>query len=136
MHKKRILIGTLGVDQHEVGSRVVSYILRDAGMEVIYIGRFNTPKGIIRTAIEEDASVIGLSCYSWEYLSYVPELIDLLKEEGLNIPVVVGGGILTKSDELKLKEMGVQAVFGPGTPPDRIVQGIEQVIQEVSSETI
>ncbi|GAI11131.1 unnamed protein product [marine sediment metagenome] len=136
MQKKRILIGTLGVDQHEVGSRVVSRILRDAGMEVIYIGRFNTPKSIIKTTIEESVNVIGLSCYSWEYLSYVPELIDLLKKEGIDIPVVVGGGIFTKSDELKLKEIGVQAVFGPGTSSDRIVQGIEQVIQKVSNETI
>ena len=78
MKKVRVLIGMMGMDQHEVGAVAVSRLLRDAGMEIIYLGRFNTPAGIAKISIEEDVDVIGLSCHSWEYLHYVPELLNLL----------------------------------------------------------
>jgi len=116
------------MDQHEVGAVAVSRLLRDAGMEIIYLGRFNTPTGIVKTSIEEDADAIGLSCHSWEYLHYVPELLKMLNDQRLNIPVVIGGSVITPGDSDKLKDMGVAAVFGPSTTNDELVESIQQLV--------
>jgi methylmalonyl-CoA mutase C-terminal domain/subunit len=113
MKPVRVWIGTLGLDQHEVGATAVARLLRDAGMEVIYAGRFNLPPGIVKAAAEEDVDVIGLSCHSWEYLEYIEELMALLQERELKVPVVVGGSVITAGDERLLREKGVAAVFGP-----------------------
>jgi len=128
MKKIRIIIGVLGMDQHEVGAVAVSRLLRDAGMEIIYLGRFNTPAGIVKTSIEEDADVIGLSCHSWEYLHYMPDLLKILKEQHLNIPVVVGGSIITTGDIRTLEDMGVAAAFGPSATNEDIVKSIQQLV--------
>jgi methylmalonyl-CoA mutase C-terminal domain/subunit len=130
MKKIRIIISALGMDQHEVGAVAVSRLLRDAGMEIIYLGRFNTPAGIVKTSIEEDADVIGLSCHSWEYLHYMPDLFKLLKEEHLDIPVVVGGSVITAGDIRKLQDMGVAAAFGPSATNDEIVERIQQLVRK------
>ena len=127
MEKIRVLIGMLGLDQHEVGAIAVSRLLRDRGIEVIYIGRFNTPDGIVKTSIEEDVDIIGLSCHSWEYLYYIPELLDLLKEKDVNIPLVVGGSVITPNDKLKLKKMGVADAFGPSASSEEIIGGIQEL---------
>jgi methylmalonyl-CoA mutase C-terminal domain/subunit len=125
----RMLIAVLGMDQHEVGAVAVSRMLRDAGMEIIYLGRFNTPAGIVKTSIEEDVDAIGLSCHSWEYLHYMPELLHMLNERSLNIPVVIGGSVITPGDSDKLKDMGVAAVFGPSATNDEIVESIQQLVK-------
>jgi methylmalonyl-CoA mutase C-terminal domain/subunit len=124
-----MLIAVLGMDQHEVGAVAVSRMLRDAGMEIIYLGRFNTPAGIVKTSIEEDVDAIGLSCHSWEYLHYMPELLHMLNERSLNIPVVIGGSVITPGDSDKLKDMGVAAVFGPSATNDEIVESIQQLVK-------
>jgi methylmalonyl-CoA mutase C-terminal domain/subunit len=124
----RILIAVLGMDQHEVGAVAVSRLLRDAGMEIIYLGRFNTPAGIVKTSIEENADIIGLSCHSWEYLHYMPELLTTLNAEALDIPVVVGGSVITAGDIKKLQDMGVAAAFGPSATNDQIVKGIQELV--------
>ncbi len=116
----RVWIGTVGLDQHEVGATAVARLLRDAGMEVIYAGRFNLPPGIVKTALEEDVDVIGLSCHSWEYLEYVDELLHLLRERGLDLPVVIGGSVITAEDGRLLRDKGVAAVFGPTSAFDEI----------------
>ena len=128
MKKIRILIAVLGMDQHEVGAVAVSRLLRDAGMEIIYLGRFNTPAGIIKTSIEEDVDIIGLSCHSWEYLHYMPDLLKLMQEQHLDIPVVVGGSVITAGDIAKLQDMGVAAAFGPSATNDQIVKSIQQLV--------
>ena len=125
MERIRVLIGLLGLDQHEVGAVAVSRLLRDAGFEVVYTGRFNTPPGIVQTSIEEGADIIGLSCHSWEYLHYVPELMRLLKEKEMDVPVVVGGSVITPGDSAKLEEMGVAASFGPSATGDDIIQALQ-----------
>ena len=127
MEQIRVLLGTLGMDQHEVGAIAVSRLLRNAGMEVIYLGMFNLPAGIFKASLEEDVDIIGLSCHSWEYLYYLPELLDLLKEKGLDIPVVVGGSVITPRDGDKLKEMGVAAVFGPSATDEEILDAIKHI---------
>lgn len=127
MKKIRVLIGTLGMDQHEVGAVAVARMLRDAGMEVIYISKFNLPAGIVRTGLQEDVDVIGLSCHSWEYLHYIHDLMNLLKEQDADIPVVLGGSVITPKDAGALKEIGVAGVFGPGSAKDEIVGAIEEL---------
>jgi methylmalonyl-CoA mutase C-terminal domain/subunit len=87
------------------------------------------PTGIVQTSMEEDVDVIGLSCHSWEYLHYMPELLGLLKEKELKIPVVVGGSVITPGDREKLAEMGVAAAFGPSSRNEEIIETIRQITQ-------
>ena len=124
----RVWIGTLGLDQHEVGAIAVARLLRDAGMEVIYAGRFNLPPGIVKAAVEEDVDIIGLSCHSWEYLEYIDELMALLRERELQIPVVAGGSVITAGDEHVLREKGVAAVFGATAPVEDIPAVIRSLV--------
>ena len=130
MKKSRILIGTMGMDQHEVGAIAVSRMLMDAGMEVVYVGRFNTPKKMVSAGIEEGVDVIGVSCHSWEYLYFMPELLDLIKSYSADIPVVVGGSVITPKDEAELKKMGVAAVFGSGSTKQDMVASISGLVSK------
>ena len=118
----RILLAILGLDQHEAGAFAVARLLRDAGMEVIYLGRFGTPEMVVDSALEEGVDVIGLSCHSWEYLYYLDELFELLKSRELDIPVVVGGSVLSQDDKNEIQAKGVAATFGPGSDAGEIVQ--------------
>lgn len=127
MSKIRVVIGMLGLDQHELGAIAVSRLLRDRGIEVIYAGRFNTPAGLVNTAIEEDADLIGLSCHSWEYLHYLPDLMGLLKEKGLDIPVIIGGSVITPGDADTVKDFGVAETFGPSARNEDIVAAVKRL---------
>jgi len=127
MSKIRVIIGMLGLDQHEIGAIAVSRLLRDQGIEVIYTGRFNTPAGLVKTAIEEDADLIGLSCHSWEYLHYLPDLLGLIEEKGLDIPVIIGGSVITPGDADKVKDLGVAEAFGPSARNEDIVVAVKRV---------
>ena len=129
MRRARVLIGMVGVDQHEIGALAVSHLLRDSGKEVIYAGRFNTPAGLVKTGIEEAVDVIGISCHSWEYLYYLPDLFRLMAEKGVKIPVVVGGSVITPNDAKKLEAMGVTATFGPSSTDREIVERVEDIIR-------
>ena len=133
MSKIRVIIGMLGLDQHEVGAIAVARMLRDEGIEVIYTGRFNTPAMVANTGIEEDVDLIGLSCHSWEYLHYLPELIGLLKEKGVNIPVIIGGSVITPGDEKKVREMGVAAAFGPSATNEQIIEAVGRIVSANST---
>ncbi len=123
----RILLAILGLDQHEAGAFAVARLLRDAGMEVIYLGRFGTPEIVVASALEEGVDVIGLSCHSWEYLYYLDELFELLKSRELDIPVVVGGSVLSQDDKNEIQAKGVAATFGPGSDAGEIVQQIRSL---------
>jgi len=129
MKRIRVLIAILGLDQHEVGAIAVAYMLRNAGMEVVYTSKFNLPATVVQTSIEENVDVIGLSCHSWEYLYYIPELIDLMKRAGLEIPIILGGSVITSEDSLKLKKMGVAAVVTAGTPQEEIVKTVKGLVR-------
>lgn len=128
--RPRVVIGTYALDQHEAGSAVVAQILRDAGAEVIYLGRFNLPARIAETAVQEDADVIGISCHSWEYPGYTRELIELLRRAGTSVPVVLGGAVITPADAAALQSDGVAAVVRAGASPAEIVQTIRRVVDE------
>ena len=128
MRKARIVIGMVGLDQHEAGAIAVSRILMEAGMEVIYLGRFQTPESIVKAGIHEAADAIGISCHSWEYLYFMPDIIKLLDTQNADIPVVVGGSIITGGDRKKLEEMGVALVFEPGVGKDEIIKKMEALV--------
>ena len=123
----KVLLGLLGMDQHEVGAVSVARTLRDAGMEVVYVGRFNLPADIVEAAVQEGVDVIGLSCHSWEYLHYLDELMEGIRERGLSVPVVLGGSVLTPGDARRVREKGVAATFGPGADPDDIVATVRRL---------
>ncbi|MBT7154976.1 MAG: methylmalonyl-CoA mutase [Deltaproteobacteria bacterium] len=127
MGNVRIVIGMMGMDQHEVGAIAVSRILMEAGMEVIYLGRFQSPASIVNAGIDEAADIIGISCHSWEYLYFLPDIISLLKAQQINIPIIVGGSVITGGDREKLLEMGVAAVFEAGAGKDEIVQKVGEL---------
>lgn len=117
----RVVIAILGLDQHETGALAVAAMLRDAGMEVIYLGRFSSPQSVAAAAIEESADVVGISCHSWEYLYYLDDLLRGLQRDGERIPLVLGGSVISPSDKARLLEQGVSAVFGAGAPGGEIV---------------
>ncbi len=117
----RILIARLGMDAHWRGSIVVARALRDAGMEVIYIGN-QMPQNIVETAIQEDADVIGLSTLSGNHMILAPEVVTALRKKGVEEKVVLLGGTIPPDDTPRLKKAGIKEVFGPGTPLKEIIE--------------
>jgi len=116
----RVVIARLGMDAHWRGSIVVARALRDAGMEVIYIGN-QTPENIAETAVQEYADVVGLSTLSGNHMILAPEVVRELRERGMEQTVVVLGGTIPPDDVPKLKEAGIAEIFGPGTPLEKII---------------
>lgn len=124
---KRILLSKMGLDYHNVGVKIIARTLRDAGMEVIYTGLFQSPEQVVETAVQEDVGLIGVSILSGAHAVLVPKMMGLLKEEGLgHIPVVVGG-IIPDEDKEKLERVGVRAIFGPGTSLDEILDCVRKL---------
>lgn len=115
----RVLIAKAGLDGHDRGARVVAASLRDAGMEVIYTGLRQTPEAIVAAAMQEDVDAIGLSSLSGAHLSLFERILELLKEQGLQI-MVFGGGVIPNADLVKLEAIGVAKIFGPGTDTNQI----------------
>jgi methylmalonyl-CoA mutase C-terminal domain/subunit len=130
MQKTRVIISKIGLDGHEVGARVMSAMLRDAGMEVVYLGKFQTPEMIVKAAMEENVDVIGLSCLSPNHVRLIPKMMDLLKKKGLENIVVVVGGTIPDPYPTELKSVGVDEVFGPGTMSDKVVNTITSLIAQ------
>ena len=120
--KIRVLIAKPGLDGHDRGAKIVARALRDAGMEVIYTGLHQTPEQIVETAIQEDVDFIGLSCLSGAHMTLFPRVLSLLRENGVEDIIVTGGGIIPEEDIPKLKEAGISAIFGPGTPLEDIIE--------------
>jgi methylmalonyl-CoA mutase, C-terminal domain len=120
----RVLIAKPGLDGHDRGAKVMARALRDAGMEVIYTGLFQTPEMIARSAIDEDVDVIGLSILSGAHLALFPKIFDELRAAGLDDVLVIAGGTIPNEDVEKVKALGVAEVFGPGTPMETAVRFI------------
>ena len=125
----KIVIGTLGLDQHEVGAMAISRILVRHGYEVIYLGRFNTPQRLAAAAEQEDADLIGVSIHSWEYTAYADELLARCRELGIGL--VLGGSVLTERDQATLTARGADAVFGPYASEATMLGQIEAVVRRV-----
>jgi methylmalonyl-CoA mutase, C-terminal domain len=113
-----------GLDGHDRGAKIVARALRDAGMEVIYTGLHQTPEQIVRTALAEDADAIGLSVLSGAHLTLFARVMELLKAEHAEDIVVFGGGIIPEADRPLLSEMGVAAVFTPGSTMAEVVDWV------------
>lgn len=120
----RVLVAKPGLDGHDRGAKVIARALRDAGMEVIYTGIRQTPRMVVQAAAQEDVSVLGLSILSGAHMELLPEIMRLLGEQGMDDVLVVLGGIVPEEDRKGLSEMGVSAVFGPGTSTNDIVDYI------------
>lgn len=129
-NKKRILIGKIGLDGHDNGIRIVSKWLADAGFEVIYLGLYNTPEGMIKAILQENADLIGCSFLGGEHLFYCRKLLDLLGRNGLEDKKLIVGGVVPPDDVKALQAMGVSAIFTPGTMRDTILQKINELIKE------
>ena len=124
MPRIRVVIAKPGLDGHDRGAKVIARALRDAGMEVIYMGLRQTPEQIVAAALQEDADVIGLSILSGAHMHICLKLMRLLQERGLDDVLVVLGGIIPEQDITRLHEIGVRGVFLPGTPMQQIVDFI------------
>ncbi|GBD21862.1 Methylmalonyl-CoA mutase [bacterium HR28] len=127
----RVLIAKPGLDGHDRGAKVLARALRDAGMEVIYTGLFQTPESIAQTAVDEDVDVVGLSILSGAHNQLVPEVIRALREHGKGEALILVGGIIPQDDIPFLKAQGVAEVFGPGTSLAEIVRYIESHVPDV-----
>jgi len=109
-HRMKILVGKPGLDGHSNGSEQVALRARDSGMEVVYQGIRLTPEEIAESALQEDVDVVGISILSGSHMQLVPEIVRLLREAGVDVPVVVGG-IIPAADARKLQEDGVARVY-------------------------
>ena len=126
----RVLVAKPGLDGHDRGAKVVARTLRDAGMEVIYTGIRQTSQMIAQAAVQEDVDVVGISILSGAHMEILPEIIRLLAEQGMEDVVTVVGGIVPEADRQALSDIGVSAVFGPGTSSGVIVEFIEKAVGE------
>ena len=124
MQNIRVVIAKPGLDGHDRGAKVIARALRDAGMEVIYMGLRQTPDQIVGAALQEDADVIGLSILSGAHMHICPRVMELLHEKELDDVLVVVGGIIPDVDIPKLREIGIKGVFLPGSPMQDIVDFI------------
>jgi len=123
----RVLLAKPGLDGHDRGAKVVARALRDAGMEVIYTGIRQTPDMIVEAAIQEDADVVGLSILSGAHLELFPLVIEGLSKKGREDVLVIAGGIIPDDDIPALQQMGIKAVFGPGTSTEDIISFIQKI---------
>ena len=112
--KIKVIIAKPGLDGHDRGAKVVARALVEAGMEVVYLGLQQTPESIVQAAVEEDADVVGLSILSGAHMTHFRRVKELMDENGLGDRLLTGGGIIPTKDQAKLREAGIERVFGPG----------------------
>lgn len=121
----RCVLGMLGVDVHSKGLRTLARLLRDRGVEVVYLGEHNSPEGMANAVATEDAGVVGLSYSTTTYLHHTRLLIEAMRRIDVDdVPVMVGG-LIHPDDEPELREMGVAGIFGPGSTTDEIMTFLE-----------
>jgi len=125
----RVLVAKPGLDGHDRGAKVIARALRDAGMEVIYTGLRQTPQQIVNAAIQEDVDCVAMSILSGAHNTLLPKVVDLLRAEGADDILVVGGGVIPMDDIPYLKEKGIMEVFTPGTTTDTTIQYIKNNIK-------
>lgn len=122
----RVLIAKPGLDGHDRGAKVIARALRDAGMEVIYTGLRQTPEQIVSAAIQEDVDVVAMSILSGAHNHLLPRVVELLKQEGADDMLVLGGGVIPDEDIPGLKEAGIGEIFTPGTPTTTVIDYINE----------
>ena len=123
--KVRVLIAKPGLDGHDRGAKVIARALRDSGMEVIYTGLRQSPEDIVEAAIQEDVHFIGLSILSGAHTHIFPRVIELLSEREASDIKIIAGGIIPDEEIPKWNEMGIEAIFGPGSSTNDIIDYIK-----------
>ena len=131
--KIKVLIAKPGLDGHDVGAKVITYGLRDNGMEVIYTGLRQTPEMIAEAALQEDVDVVGLSCLSGAHKYLLPKIAELLKEKGLEHVLLISGGIIPPEDFPFLKKHRVDEIFTPGTSIQQIADYVRSKVKNPES---
>jgi len=123
----RIVLAKLGLDGHDRGLRVVTRMLRDAGIEVIYLGLRQTTEMVVAAAIQEDADAVGLSLHNASHMTLAPKMVQALRDADLDIPVILGG-IIPDEDLPALREGGVAAILGPGASATEVAQAVRDAV--------
>jgi methylmalonyl-CoA mutase C-terminal domain/subunit len=121
-----VLLAKTGLDCHDTGIVTVAQALREAGYEVIYLGLHNSPRDVVKAAIEEDVDGIGVSYLSGQHMTQMRRLLDALHEQNCRVPIFCGG-VIPAEDAAELRALGVAAVVPPGTLTDdllRVVAGV------------
>ena len=123
----RIVLAKLGLDGHDRGLRVVTRMLRDAGIEVIDLGLRQTAELVVAAAIQEDADAVGLSLHNASHMTLAPRMVEALRAADLDIPVIVGG-IVPDADLQPLRDAGVAAILGPGASAADVAQAVRDAV--------
>jgi methylmalonyl-CoA mutase C-terminal domain/subunit len=129
MSKKRIILAKVGLDSHDNGLRIIARWLMENGYEVVYAGVYNSPEGVVKTAIQEHVHAIGVSFLGGGHLYYAGKLLRLMKENGVTDVALFAGGVIPPRDVEQMKGLGVAAVFTPGTKRDVILQTINGLLE-------
>ena len=127
--KIKVLVTKVGLDGHDRGAKVVSSLLKEAGMEVIYLGMYQTPEAIIKAAIDEDVDVIGVSYLSGEHLIFTPKIVEEMKKNNIDDVLLIAGGTFPVEDIPTMKEMGIDEVFVAGSLTESIIQYIRKHVR-------
>ena len=125
----RVVLAKLGLDGHDRGLKVVARILRDAGMEVVYLGLRQSPESVASVVEQEDADVVGISMHNASHMTLAPMMVEALRELGLDTPVVIGG-IIPDRDVDPLRDAGVAAVLGPGASAVEVVDTVRRAASD------
>jgi methylmalonyl-CoA mutase C-terminal domain/subunit len=120
----RVLVSKVGLDGSDKGIQKVATLLKKAGMEVIYLGTYQTPEGIVRAALDEDADVIGLSYLSGGHLTFTPKIVAEMKKNEMDDVLLIAGGSFPAEDIPAMEAMGMDKVFGADSPTHTIVSYI------------
>jgi methylmalonyl-CoA mutase C-terminal domain/subunit len=129
----RCLLGMLGTDVHSKGIRTLAQLLRDRGVEVIYLGEHNTAAGMVNAMLAEDVDVVGLSFSTSTYVHYTRDFLEKMSSAGIDdIPLMLGG-LIHRDDEPALRSMGVKGIFGPGSTTEQIMRFLQDVTGKVLS---
>jgi methylmalonyl-CoA mutase C-terminal domain/subunit len=126
----RVMLAKIGLDGHDRGVKIVARALRDAGMDVIYTGLHRTPEEVALAAVQEDVDVLGVSLLSGAHMTIFPKVLKVLDEQDHKGIILVGGGVMPDEDVAQLKEMGVREVLLQDTPPNAIIETIEQLVEQ------
>ena len=123
----RCLIAKVGLDGHDRGAHVIARAFRDAGFEVVYSGLHRAPEEIVQAAVQEDVDVLGISILSGAHNTLVPKIVEGLGEYGaFSDTLLIVGGIIPEEDRDELLDMGVAAIFGPGTPMEETIAFVRE----------